>query len=293
MNSKLKVIILIIGFIFLSDTKISASSFSISPDKIINNSLSNDPLKLQILNPTTEVVTLNVEAVMLEDVYENVTITPMDEKTLSRLRFLTEVTLEPNEVRNYTINVINNFTRSFNFGLLFTQKVTQNIEADTKTNTVARILIPVLISGRGRVLGLSTDQNLFELNTQSIYTDNNINFDMNVENPSSENITPVGVITIQKKFGWVNESTSNFNSDNRVVLSDTDRNIGDSIVLSGFNFGVANLKVDLVYGSDNSVISLQKDIIILPIYIIVIAFIIVFVIILTFKYTRRLNANKN
>lgn len=261
---KLLFLITIFSVFWAFPIEITASNFSVSPEKIINNMFSTRPFKLKVFNSSDYQITLNIEPVVITNLNgEELEFTAMDPRTASRIAYPSEITVEANGVKEIEIPVIHNFTRPFNFGLVFSEELSQ---IQSATRTTGRILIPFLNSGKGRVLGISSGQNLFQLTTHQIYTTNIIDYDIEITNTSSENIIPLGVTSIKNKFGFINEVSKDYNADQRIILAESTRALGDTIELSGFNFGIATLKIDLLYGSSNTVYTLERDIFIVPVY---------------------------
>lgn len=254
----------------LMTSKIFASSFSISPDKIINTNFKSSVIELQIINPNNYETILSVEPVFIEDVYgDEMKLLEMDEQSKSHILFDNNVYLAPNESVTVSFKLSNKFNTAFNFGLLFTENI--NI-SNANTNVAGRILIPVINSGSGRILGIE-DSNIFNLLSRNIFFNNTIDFQIETSNPSTENIIPLGTVSVSNQLGIINDKTQDINTNKKIVLSDTKRTMAEKIELNGFNFGIVKLKVDILYGSENNVATLEKYVVVIPYYIIAVPFI--------------------
>lgn len=273
------------------------NGISISPIKVQKNYKGNDSEKVLItlLNNESEEVVLGVSLRSFKLINNNQEILfdeSIDETILNWIRnFKNTIVLKPKERYEYTLDLaINPETPpgGYLFTLLFeTITNSNNNLSETKTSIKQSIGIPFIINVAG-VQGISYgDISLDTFDVGYNYISNGVNYSITVLNNSNQIITPTGVITLNRKFGFGPDVlNSDFNSEGRIVNSFSLRNYTKDIYFNQLVLGEYEVSLNFLYGLENNVYTQKSRIFVIPIWLIVI---ILGIIIFTVRKLKRKN----
>lgn len=273
------------------------NGISISPIKVQKNYKGNDSEKVLItlLNNESEEVVLGVNLRSFKLINNNQEILfdeSIDETILNWIRnFKNTIVLKPKERYEYTLDLaINPETPpgGYLFTLLFeTITNSNNNLSETKTSIKQSIGVPFIINVAG-VQGISYgDISLDKFDVGYNYISNGVNYSITVLNNSNQIITPTGVITLNKKFGFGPDVlNSDFNTEGRIVNSFSLRNYTKDIYFNQLVLGEYEVSLNFLYGLENNVYTQKSRIFVIPIWLIVI---VLGIIIFTVRKLKRKN----
>ncbi len=182
------------------------------------------------------------------------------------LQTIPEVTLEANEqkVINVTLNVPENASPGGHYGVIrFTGTPPEVDSSAVSLSASIGSLILVRVSG-----DVSEQANIAELYTskdgekRSMFEYGPVTINTRFENSGNVHVQPSGTVTVRDMFGRTVESY-NFNENKGNVLPQSIRRF-ENVLEKELLFGKFTVQADIVYGSDNSIVSSSTSFWVIP-----------------------------